>query len=163
MRHDVRMSMDWARLASTIREARASLSWTQQQLADQAQVSLATLQNLEAGKARSRRPMSADRVAAALGWAPGSVDAVLAGGEPTPSGAPTEPPAARDDALAGLSLRIRRELAAGQVLDGAVLDLPAAGRLSVVMIPLVPEDATEAEIQAALEEWKRLHLQRGDA
>lgn len=158
------MSMDWARLATAIREARASLGWTQQQLAEQAQVSLATVQHLEAGKTRSRRPMSADRVATALGWASGSVDSLLAGGEPIPGGAPTEAPAAQGaDALAGLSLRIRRELAAGQVLDGAVLDLPAAGRLSVVMIPLVPEDASEAEIQAALEEWKRLHLQRGDA
>ncbi|MGK4583453.1 helix-turn-helix domain-containing protein [Kitasatospora sp. HPMI-4] len=158
------MSMDWVRLGVAIRDARDAIGWTQQELANRSQVSVATIRQLEGGKQRTRHSLAADRVGSALGWTPESVKAVLDGGKPTTGAAAEAPaePGASADALAGLSLRIRRELAAGQVLDGAVLDLPAAGRLSVVMIPLVPEDASEDEIQAALEEWKRLHLQRNN-
>lgn len=82
--HDGRMSRDWKRLAEAIRAARRELGMTQVELADAADVSGGTIQNLEAGREFYRIPTKLPAVERALEWAPGSAKAVLDGGDPTP-------------------------------------------------------------------------------
>lgn len=79
------MTNDWDRLAGAIRERRAALGMTQQQLADAAGVTRTTIKNLEGARQPTKRPpASLPAVENALGWTLGSARTILAGGEPTP-------------------------------------------------------------------------------
>lgn len=80
------MSEDWTRLSAAIRTARKARGWTQHQLAEKAGIGFSTVQRLEGGAPFTRRPPSLDRIERALGWQLGSADAVLAGGDPEPTG-----------------------------------------------------------------------------
>lgn len=71
------------RLGERISGARARLRLTQQELADRIGVSVKTVNNLEAGRTGPPRPANRALLEDALGWAPGSVRAILDGGEPT--------------------------------------------------------------------------------
>jgi len=114
------MSRDWARLADVVKAARTSKGLTQVTLAEAAGVSEATVQNLEAGGDRRRLPSSLPKVERALGWRPGSGEAVLAGGDPELIGSATQEgfaglraagePAAQTTAEGYLPLRIVQEL-----------------------------------------------------
>ncbi|MEU0354931.1 helix-turn-helix transcriptional regulator [Streptomyces cyaneofuscatus] len=76
------MSEDYEALGRAVREARVRQGMTQTQLAEVAGVSRATLQNLErGGKLRS---LNLVKIESVLGWAPGSVQALLEGGAPSP-------------------------------------------------------------------------------
>jgi transcriptional regulator with XRE-family HTH domain len=55
---------------------------SRKELALQSGVSDRTITNIESGRVPSRRPQTLEPVAAVLGWAPGSIDAVLEGGSP---------------------------------------------------------------------------------
>lgn len=73
----------WARLARAIREARGHHGWTQAELADRAAVSLAAVGAAEKATVPERRmPPTLAKLGRALGWPPGTVEAVLDGGEP---------------------------------------------------------------------------------
>lgn len=58
------------------------LGYSQEDLADAADVSLKTIGRLEAGNRVSSTTLG--KVELALGWVPGSLRTILAGGEPTP-------------------------------------------------------------------------------
>lgn len=77
------MDTDRGRLATAIQRRREALGFTQVQLATLAGVTDTTIRNLEGGRRFTRPPASLPAVEQALGWAPGSGRAVLAGGEPT--------------------------------------------------------------------------------
>ncbi|MFJ6487030.1 helix-turn-helix domain-containing protein [Streptomyces californicus] len=147
------MSRDWVRLGHAIEAARDAKGMTQVALATAADVSESTIQNLEAGKARVRQPPSVKKVEAALGWAPGSADAVLAGGEPTPAPATqnTESPQAGDQT--GLPLRIIQELSDGPLLDTTVLPLSGDSRM-VIVVKGTP-DASPEQIRRDLIAWAK--------
>jgi DNA-binding XRE family transcriptional regulator len=81
----------WRRLADEIRSARDARGLTQAQLAAEAGVGTRTLQDLEAGIPRGRMPRLLPRIERSLGWRPGSVRTVLAGGDPIPATAPMRP------------------------------------------------------------------------
>lgn len=76
------MAEDWSRLAAYVRSRRlVDLGLEQTALADLAGVSKRTIVTVENG-----RPVNLNtraKLEAALGWAPGSTDAVLSGGEPS--------------------------------------------------------------------------------
>lgn len=78
------MDADWERLADAVRRRRDELGFTQVQLATLAGVTAMTIRNLEGGRKFKRLPASISAVEQALGWAPGSARAILAGGDPTP-------------------------------------------------------------------------------
>ncbi|MGW9245822.1 helix-turn-helix domain-containing protein [Streptomyces badius] len=147
------MSRDWVRLGHAIETARDAKGMTQVALAEAANVSESTVQNLEAGKERVRQPPSVKKVEAALGWAPGSADAVLAGGEPTPlSTAPSsETPPVGDQA--GLPLRIIQELSDGPLLDTTVL--PLSGDSRMVIVVKGSTDASPEQIRRDLLAWAK--------
>jgi len=77
------MSADWERLADAIKRRREALGFTQVKLAELVGVTDTTIRNLEGGRQFTRPPSSLPSVERALGWAPGSARAVMAGGEPT--------------------------------------------------------------------------------
>ncbi len=147
------MSRDWIRLGHAIEAARDAKGMTQVALAVAADVSESTIQNLEAGKARVRQPPSVKKVEAALGWTPGSADAVLAGGDPTtaPPGPREELPQAGDQS--GLPLRIIQELADGPLLDTTVLPLSGDSRM-VIVVKGTP-DASPEQIRRDLIAWAK--------
>lgn len=73
----------WIRLGRALRQAREHRGWTQEDLAERSGVSRKSIQSAEGGtQPRARTPQSIPRIAAALGWPMGSIDAVLDGGEP---------------------------------------------------------------------------------
>ncbi|MFD3535194.1 helix-turn-helix domain-containing protein [Streptomyces sp. NPDC058664] len=73
----------WARLGQALATARKTLGLTQRDLAEQAGVSLNSVQNAESGQSpKARMPQSIYPIARALGWPDGAVDAVLGGGAP---------------------------------------------------------------------------------
>ena len=80
-----RENYEWKRLADYVRTARDERSWSQAELAEQAGIGLSTVALLERGAYRTRIPNTVPAVERALGWAPGSARAVLAGGEPRPT------------------------------------------------------------------------------
>jgi transcriptional regulator with XRE-family HTH domain len=77
------MDADRGRLATAIQRRREALGFTQVQLAKLAGVTDTTIRNLEGGRQFTRPPASLPAVEQALGWVPGSGQAVLNGGEPT--------------------------------------------------------------------------------
>lgn len=149
------MTRDWERLARAIEEARDAKGLTQVALAEAADVSESTVQNLESGATRKRTPSTLPKVEAALGWAPGSGLAVLAGGDPTPLTEATRS-ADRDLDRSDLPLRIVDELKnGGRLVDTAVIKLPTKGDVRMTVVVRGAPDASPEEIQQALEAWRR--------
>jgi transcriptional regulator with XRE-family HTH domain len=129
--HDVGMTNDWDRLARAIRERRRVLDLTQQQLADAARVTRTTVKNLEgARKPTSRLPSSMGALEQALGWAVGSGEAVLAGGEPTPAA----PPQDTHQSLTGLPASVLDELGAGEVYATDIHDLSQTDGITIITV-----------------------------
>lgn len=78
------MGGDWGRLGDAIvaRRVRMGIK-TREKFAGHSGLSLRTLSDLELGNRTSYDPSTLSRLEVALEWAPGSVDAVLEGGQPT--------------------------------------------------------------------------------
>ncbi|MFY0511843.1 hypothetical protein ACOMD4_15875 [Streptomyces anulatus] len=120
----------WARLGHKLKEARLARGLKQSDIADEASVSLASVQSAEAGTVpKSRMPITLPPIAAALGWKQGSVDAVLDGGDPLV-----------DSSESGQW----RDVSVQQQLDEERL----AGIMTTAMVRAT-EHATAAEIRAA--------------
>lgn len=149
------MSRDWVRLGHAIEAARDAKGMTQVALASAADISESTVQNLESGVERKRQPPSLKKVEVALGWAPGSAESILSGGEPVPLVETPQVEAARpaDDGTAGLPLRIVQELSDGPLLDTTVLPLSGDSRM-VIVVKGTP-DASPEQIRRDLLAWAK--------
>lgn len=74
----------WARLGAKIRERREEMSMSRRQFAELAGVSEKSIQVAEEGRTpRARWPQSLRHIEHGLGWEPGSMQLILAGGEPS--------------------------------------------------------------------------------
>lgn len=71
---------DWTRLGDAIRRRRVALGLTQEHLADEAEVSVNTIRNLESGN--KARQLTLPKINRALGWVEDSYLLVLEGGAP---------------------------------------------------------------------------------
>lgn len=163
---------DWPHLAAAIRQRRDELGMTQQQVAEDAEVSTMTVRNLEAGRAYTRLPPSLSSVERALGWQHGSARAILAGGEPTLIQEAAEPTATDEPATPGagaaaplgdirtLPLAVRMGLADGETLDYERIDWDVQGTgMHLYIIVKAGEIRTEQEFAAVkrqMEEWARI-------
>lgn len=140
------MDADWAALARAIKKRRKELRYSQVGFAEAAGVSRSTLQHLERVTADGISLKTIELLEPGLGWASGSIAAVLRGGEPTLG--PSAPLEADEDWAQGASSQ--PDLVA--VLDHIVLDL------AVSFAP----DMTVAEVKQlqarALETARRLGL-----
>ena len=77
----------WARLGRALRSAREHRGLTQQELGELAGTSGRSVQDAEAGKVpQARMPYTLGKIASALGWPEGAVDAVLEGAAPPGEG-----------------------------------------------------------------------------
>ncbi|WP_371612919.1 helix-turn-helix domain-containing protein [Streptomyces clavifer] len=77
----------WARLGRALRTAREHRGLTQQEVGKMADVSARSVQDAEGGAVpKARMPYTIGRIASALGWPEGGVDAVLDGGPPPGDG-----------------------------------------------------------------------------
>ncbi|WP_412078970.1 helix-turn-helix domain-containing protein [Streptomyces xanthophaeus] len=149
------MTRDWERLAHAIEAARDAKGLTQVGLAEAAGISESTVQNLESGAERKRTPSTLPKVEEALGWAPGSGLAVLAGGEPTLAGAP----AAAEDLAGKLPMRIVQALGDGMLLDTKILDLEDESGARMIVVVKGKQNATPEAIERALLAWERTEAQ----
>ncbi|MFJ4738767.1 helix-turn-helix transcriptional regulator [Streptomyces sp. NPDC088775] len=157
--------MDWEELGRALQAARKAAGLKQADLATRLGISLSSVQAIERGTSYAKPTPSIRAFAATVGWADGSVERVLAGGEPTI--AREEPPSSTESSEptapipeGKLPLRIVADLTdSGALLDTAVIPLPGGGQAVVVVKGKA--GATPAEIQEALEAWRRTqpHLQ----
>src|SRR5688572_10212326 len=94
--HDVDMTLDWQRLGQALKATRSKTrdargaKLTQEQAAVELGVSRSVIQNIERGIGFDKPTPTIREYARRLGWAEGSVDRVLAGGDPAHA---AEPPA----------------------------------------------------------------------
>ncbi|WTW96569.1 helix-turn-helix domain-containing protein [Streptomycetaceae bacterium NBC_01309] len=152
------MTRDWVRLGLAVAAARNAHGWTQEELADLANLGRSTVQAIEGGRKYVRIPSSVLVLERVLGWPAGTVEEILAGGD-APAIERTEPAASaspRDQFARGMPLRIAQELATGDVVETAVLDLSddAAGvRLVVVLKADDARTVNPARMQHALDKW----------
>lgn len=126
---------------------------TQQQLAAAARVSESTVQNLEdEAYEYKRRPSTLPQIEAVF-WEPGSIDAVLAGGDPTPK---TDAPAASPPS-GRLPLRVQHELNEGDVVDTEIVTLGRGGMKMVVVITRDTASQVDDEtMRRDFAEWSRV-------
>lgn len=81
------MTKDWKRLADAVVRRRAKLGrLTQAQIAHRSGISLDRIQAIEGAKSDRYRRVTLMALEQALEWEPGSIDEILAGGDPTPAG-----------------------------------------------------------------------------
>lgn len=157
----------WDRLAAAVRARRKTLRLTQRELAEQAGVNVMTIRNIEGLRQFSKMPGTIGKVERALGWEPGSAEAVTEGRDPTlvsgtVNGRAPSVTSGADDAseIRGLPAGIRAALSEGEHLAGDVIDLsePGSGfRLIVVAqrgMYQTPEDIDELRKQ--MKEWMRI-------
>lgn len=152
--HDVRMDHDWTRLGKALRAARNALpdELTQEQLAEALGVGRSVIQLIEGGNEYKKPTSTIRQYAQYVGWADGSIERVLAGGEPVMRGAVEEKPAPAPVVDPALPRRIVHELKEGDLLDTAVIPL-GDGANMVVVVKGRP-GASEEEIRRDLEAWR---------
>lgn len=73
----------WQRLGEMIVERRVEIGWTQAQFSVAAGVAAKVISDMENGRRADYQISTLVKVQTALGWATGSIQDVLAGGEPT--------------------------------------------------------------------------------
>lgn len=76
-------SNPWSRVGDAIQEARLPLWPVRADFAHAARLSVSTVEDLEHGVPKDYSRATRAKVERALGWAPGDVDRILDGGEPT--------------------------------------------------------------------------------
>ncbi len=168
MGHHGAMERDWARFGRAVKAARLAREMTQDDLARAVNVGLSTIQTLERG-AREYAKVTAthNAVAKAVGWAEGSVEAVLSGGEPTvvastggPAlpASPVSPAGEVDDLLDDLTERVRQALLGGKVEDATAIELDSEDQGDVVLIWKRGEqqDLSPEEQRKLRRKWARL-------
>lgn len=84
------MSEDFKRLSDAVVSAREARGWSERDLAYACGLARATIRGLEAGNHRMMEHTH-KQVERAFGWAPGSMDAILQGGDPTTDLSNTQP------------------------------------------------------------------------
>jgi hypothetical protein len=78
------VTQDWRLLADAVIKRRTDLGMTQQDVQAAGGPGTATLRNIEGAHQMSYRGVILGRLERVLRWEPGSIDAILAGGDPTP-------------------------------------------------------------------------------
>jgi hypothetical protein len=134
------MDPNWPALAAAIKKQRRVLRYSQEALADAADLSRSTIQKLEWATAENIERDTVVKLEHGLRWAPGSVDAVLNGGVPTviisPDGA--YPPA--QDPYQPLSERlpvsVLDELSSGEVYAAEIHDLTVDGGMRIITVAI---------------------------
>lgn len=145
------MTRDWARLGEKLRAARVARDMEQQDVAEEIGVKRGALYNIENGIIR-KVTSTVLAYARLVDWVDGSIEQVLAGGEPA------ERPAESDgaiDAPSDLSVRVQQSLREGPLIDARVAEVTTpTGRVRATIV-IRGEDGTAPEdLLAALRSLK---------
>lgn len=158
------MQRDWSRLGAALKAAREARGLGQADVGEEIGVKRGAMRNIENGQL-SRITPTVRAYAHVVGWSDGSVEAVLAGGEPVsaarPSGGP-EVNAAGVIAAEELPLRIRAALADGPLIDSAVISLPGEGGEADAQMVVVVKgrpNASPDQLRKALLAWEQTEQQ----
>ncbi|KKZ74891.1 helix-turn-helix domain-containing protein [Streptomyces showdoensis] len=159
------MELDWKRLGKALKAARMApgVDLTQEEMAEDLGLGRSVIQLIEGGNEYKKPTPSIRAYAARVGWAEGSIETVLAGGQPSlvgEEGSRRAPrPEVADPAVdAGLPVRIVHELKGrGELLDTAVIPLGDGG--SMVVVVKGKPGASPEEIARNLEAWREAHGQ----
>lgn len=151
------MERDWARLGAALQAARKARGTNQIDLGERIGISRSAIQNIERGNVKKITP-SLRAYATEVGWARGSLEAVLDGGEPELV-APPEPDPPSGDRAADLPLRIVRELGEGDLLDSTVIPLSDEGDGRMVIVVRGKPEASPEQIKQALLLWEQRERQ----
>lgn len=100
-------SEGWNRVAKTVRRRRVEMGRTQQDIAEQAGVSLATWRLVETAGRDRYQDLTVRGLTRALGWRPEAIDLLLAGDVPDDELLVPTPPSASAEVPAGLARRWR--------------------------------------------------------
>ncbi|WP_159400881.1 helix-turn-helix domain-containing protein [Streptomyces sp. NRRL B-24484] len=156
------MTRDWARLGSLLKAGRQAGGRTQDELGSAIGVTRNSLATIEAGRA-TRVTATIRSYAREVGWDDGSVEAVLAGGEPTLR--ESEPAAAAQPSDLELALaralmkrlpaRLLQELSDGHVIDTDIVDLREDGSAAVMALVIERGEEPPApdQVREDLREW----------
>lgn len=161
------MERDWARLGAAIAAARKAKGLKQPDLGGRVGVSRGTIQAIERGQGFAKVTPTLRAIERQLGWAEGSVEAVLDGGDAKPVETASPVQVIRPEVVApevrvglpdmteGLPLRVVEKLAGeGPVLDAQVLDLtlPGSGTHMIVVVKGEP-GVTQEQVREGLLAW----------
>ncbi|MFD7101885.1 helix-turn-helix domain-containing protein [Streptomyces celluloflavus] len=155
------MERDWARLGAALKAARTTKGLSQTDVGELVGVKRGAMRNIEQG-ALTKVTATVRAYARAVGWDDASINAVLAGGDPTPAAPPASERdigAAQTTATAApeeLPLRIRDALAHGPLLDTAVINLPggAEGPAGQMVIVVKGAGDNPEQLRRALLAWE---------
>ncbi|MGW4028190.1 helix-turn-helix transcriptional regulator [Streptomyces sp. NPDC004838] len=148
------MTKDWVRLGRKLAAARDAISLTQVQIAERIGVTRTPIQSIERGDDRAKITGTMRSYARIVGWADGSTEAVLVGGDPVyVSEAPAEEGAAVAEPR--LPAVLRAELSEGEILDHGVYDLTEDGSSRIVVVAIGPEGASADEIKEFMRAWRQ--------
>jgi transcriptional regulator with XRE-family HTH domain len=145
------MASDWARLGEKLKSSRIARDMEQQQVAAAIGVKRGAVRNIEQGNIAKVTP-TVRAYGTLVGWADGSVEAVLAGGDPilAEGGASRAEGAASD-----LSLHVQESLRRGPLLESRVQEVTTpAGRVLATIVIRGDEGLTPEELLEALRSVK---------
>jgi transcriptional regulator with XRE-family HTH domain len=145
----------WERLGKYVVSRRVQLRYkTRQPFADALGISLRTLGDLETGRREKYEPNTIAALENALGWAAGSVDDIVAGGEPTLN--PMRP-----DAANGATTTADNAADPDEALRRVMLsDLPDDRKRLIVEILI--DQKRDAERQRVAHAVRLIQLARGE-
>jgi hypothetical protein len=150
------MDGDWTRLGKAVKAARNSKGLNQVDLGALAEVKRTVIQTIERGHGFKRITATLRGVERALDWGRGSVELLLAGGEPLPADEPWEllfPGQPQPGSGGQLPFRIARALSEGTTLDTAIVPLTSSA--DVVVVVQGKSNASPEGILAALRAWEK--------
>jgi transcriptional regulator with XRE-family HTH domain len=141
------MASDWARLGEKLKTSRIARDMEQQQVAAAIGVKRGAVRNIEQGNIAKVTP-TVRAYATHVGWADGSVEQVLAGGDPVLA----EGEVARaDGVVSDLSLHVQESLKRGPLLESRVQEVTTpAGRVRATIVIRGDEGLTPEELLEAL-------------
>lgn len=149
------MDGDWLRLGRAVRDARNGKGLSQMALGEHSGARRTVIQTIERGHRFQRITATLRSVERTLSWGEGSVESVLAGGDPLPSEEALDRDAAgrlRHDIASVLPLRVVRALSDGTTLDTTIV--PLAPNAEMVVIVKGKPGATPEQLRAALSVWE---------
>lgn len=151
------MDRDWARLGSALQNARQATEppLRQEDVAKRLGVSRTTVQNIERGKVYARVQPVHREYGRLVGWSTGSVDRVLAGGDPVMREGQDEGdfvPMPASLKSGDLPARVVHELERdGQLIEATVIRLTPDATLTAVVRGR--PDASPEEIRRSVRAW----------
>jgi len=134
------MDPNWPALAAAIKQRRKTLRYSQEGLAEAADLSRSTIQKLEWATAENIERETEVKLERGLQWAPGSVAAILADGVPTvivgPESAYPPPQDPYQPLSDRLPVSVLDALSSGEIYAAEIHDLTVDGGMRIITVAI---------------------------